>query len=164
MNTPLVNVPLVALLRRIRTIALLVPDLITVPARTVGRWSLGIAGTRVTPRKSNGVTLAETRLCLVLLHRRAIPLVRSWSTERWPSCHWSLGLRCPCPGLKSPLASLVRSVHSVVVLLGKSITDKLIESCTLSATHGFQQLGAKTPLEAGNLLCLSVHKLRSIPG
>jgi len=69
----------------------------------------------------------------------------------------------PLPGLKSPLASLGRSVHSVVVLLGESITDKFIKSCTLSAAHSLQQLGAKTPLEASNLLHLSAHKLRSIP-
>jgi len=76
-----------------------------------------------------------------------------------PSYHWRLGLRCPYPGFKSPLTSLGCSVHSVVVLLGESITDKLIESHTLSAAHSLQQLGAKTPLKASNLLCLRVHKL-----
>jgi len=162
-NTPLTDVPLIDLLWRVRTVALPMPGLIAVPARTVGRWSLGIVGTRFTPRKSNGVTLAETRLGLILLHRLAIPLVSSWSTDRWSSCHWSLGLRCPCPGFKSPLASLGRSVYSVIVLLSESITDKLIESCTLSMAHSLQQLGAKTLFEASNLLRLSVHKLRSIP-
>jgi len=162
-NTPLADVPLVALLWRVRTVALPVPGLITVPVRTVGRWSLGIAGTRVAPRKSNRVTLAESRLHLILLRWRAISLVMSWSTIRGPSCHWSLGLGCPCPSLKSSLASLGHSVHSVVVLLGKSITNKLIESCTLSAAHSLQQLGAKTLLDASNLLRLRTHKLRSIP-
>ena len=93
MNTPLTDVPLIALLWRVRTVALPVPGLIAVPARTVGRWSLGIVGTRVAPRKSNRVPLAETCFGLILLHRWAIPLVRRWSTERWLSCHWSLGLR-----------------------------------------------------------------------
>jgi len=79
-NTPLTDVPLVALPWRVRTVALPVPGLITVLARTVGRWSLGIARTRVAPRKSNRVSLAETRLRLILLCWRAISLVRSWST------------------------------------------------------------------------------------
>ena len=59
--------------------------------------------------------------------------------------------------------SLGRSVHIVVVLLGKSITNKLIKGGTLSAAHSLQQLGAKTPLEASNFLCFNAHKLRSIP-
>ena len=59
MNTPLTDVPLIALLWRVRTVALPVPGLIAVPARTVGRWSLGIVGTRVAPRKSNRVPLAK---------------------------------------------------------------------------------------------------------
>ena len=160
---PLADVPLVALLWWVRTVALLVSGLITVQARTVGRWSLGIAGTRVAPRKSNRVTLAESRLHLILLRWRAISLVMSWSTIRGPSCHWSLGLGCPCPGLKNSLASLGRSVHSVVILLSKSITDKLIEGGTLSATHSLQRLRAKTTLEASNLHWFSVHKLRGIP-
>jgi len=134
-----------------------------VPARTIGRWSLGIAGPSIPLRKSNGVSLVEPRLRLILLCWRAVSCVRSWSTILGPGCHWSLGVRCPCPDLKSSLASLGRSVHSVVILLGKSITDKLIESCTLSAAHSLQQLGAKTPLEASNLLRLSAYKLRSIP-
>ena len=70
----------------------------------------------------------------------------------------------PLPGLKSPLASLGCSVHSVVVLLSKSITDKLIESCTLSAAYSFQQLGAKTPLEAGNLLQCSQTQEHTLTG
>jgi len=139
------------------------PCLITVPARTVGTWSLGIAGPSVPPRKSNEVPLAKSRLRLILLCWRAVSCVRSWSTILGPSCHWSLGPRCPCPGLKSSLASLGRSVHSVIILLGKSITDKLIESCTLGAAYSLQHLGAKTPLEASNLFRLSAHKLRSIP-
>ena len=80
MNTPLAEVPLVALRWRVRTVTLPVPYLITVPAWTVGRWSLGIARTSVAPRKSNGVSLTEPRLRLILLHWRAISLVRSWST------------------------------------------------------------------------------------
>jgi len=62
------DVPLVALLWQVRTIALLVPGLIAVPARTVGRWSLGIARTRVATRKSNRVPFEETHLRLILLH------------------------------------------------------------------------------------------------
>ena len=84
---PLADVPLVDLLWQVRTVALPMPGLIAVPAQTVGRWSLGIVGTRAAPRKSNRVLLAETRLRLILLHRRAIPLVRGRSTERWLSYH-----------------------------------------------------------------------------
>ena len=47
MNTPLADVPLVDLLWRVRTVALAMPGLIAVLARTVGRWSLVIVGTRV---------------------------------------------------------------------------------------------------------------------
>ena len=84
---------MVALLRRVRTVALPMPGLIAVPARTVGRRSLSIVGTHVAPRMSNRVPLGKTRLGLILLHWRAISLVGGWSTERWLSCHWSLGLR-----------------------------------------------------------------------
>jgi len=151
-NTPLTDVPLIALLRRVRTVALPMPCLITVPARMVGRRSLGIAGPSVPPRKSNGVPLVEPRLRLILLCWRIVSHIRGWSMILGPSCHWSLGLRCPGPGLKSSLASLGRSVHCVVILFGKNITNKLIEGGTLSAAHSLQQLGAKTPLEASNLL------------
>ena len=37
------DVPLIALLWRVRTAALPMPYVNTVPAQTVGRWSLGIA-------------------------------------------------------------------------------------------------------------------------
>ena len=77
MNTPLADVPLVALLWRVRTVALPVPSLITIPAWTVGRWILGITGTSVAPGKSNGVTLAEPRLRQILLHWKVISQVRS---------------------------------------------------------------------------------------
>ena len=63
MNTPLADVPLVDLLWRVRTVALValpMPGLVAVPAQTVGRWSLGIVGTHVAPRKSNRVPLAES--------------------------------------------------------------------------------------------------------
>ena len=163
MNTPLTYVPLVALLWRVRIVALPMPCLITVTAWTVGRRSLGIARPSVPPRESNGLPLAEPRLCLILLCWWTVSRVRGWSTIVGTSYSWSLGLRCPCLGLKSSLASLGHSVHSVVILLGKSITNKLFEGGTLSAAHCLQQLGAKTPLEASNLLCLRVHKLRSIP-
>jgi len=86
-NTPLADVPLVALLWRVRTVALPVLGLIAIPARMVGRWSLGIARTNVAPRKSNRITLVESRLRLILLHWRAISLVRSWSAILGPSCH-----------------------------------------------------------------------------
>ena len=115
------NVPLVALLWQVRTVALPMPCMITVPARTVGRWSLGIAGPSVPPRKSNRVPLIEPHLHLILLCWRTVSRVRGWSTILGPGCHWSFGLRCPCPGLKSSLASLGHSVHSVVVLLSESV-------------------------------------------
>ena len=78
---------MIALLWRVRTIALPMPGLIAVLAQTVGGWSLGIAGTRVASRKSNRVPLAETRLRLILLYWRAIPLVRSRSMVLGPSCY-----------------------------------------------------------------------------
>ena len=61
------------------------------------------------------------------------------------SCHWSLGLRCP--SLETLLASLSRSVHNVVILRSKSITDKLIEGGTLSAAHSLQQFGERPLLK-----------------
>ena len=133
---PLTDVPLVALLRRVRTVPLPMPCLIAVPAQTIGRWSLSIVGPSVPPRKSNGVPLAEPHLRLILLCWRTVSHVRSWSTILGLSYYWSLRLRCP--NLKSSLASFGRSVHGVVILLSESITDKLIEGSTLSAAHGLQ--------------------------
>ena len=112
-NTPLADVPLVDLLWRVRTIALPVPGLIAVAARTVGRWSLGIGGTRVAPRKSNRVTLAETRLCLILLHRRAILLVRSWS--RYGGLATTRALDCDAPASASK--ALLRVLVAVYTVL-----------------------------------------------
>ena len=90
---PLTDVPLIDLLWWVRIVALPMSGLIAVPAWTVGRWSLGIVGTRVALGRAIEYPLRETHLPLILLHRRAIPMVRRWSTEQWLSCHWSLGLR-----------------------------------------------------------------------
>ena len=55
------------------------------------------------------------------------------------------------------------SMQIVLILLGKSITNKLIVGCTPRICHGLHQLGTKSLLENFNLLLLSVHKLKSVP-
>jgi hypothetical protein len=52
----------------------------------------------------------------------------------------------------------------ILVLLDKSITDKLIKSFTPGNFQGLHQLCIKPSFETFNLLGVSVHKFRSIPG
>jgi hypothetical protein len=59
--------------------------------------------------------------------------------------------------------ALRSSINRIVVLLGKGITDKFIESGTLASTRGLHQLGTKAMLETSDLLSISINKLHRIP-
>ena len=55
-------------------------------------------------------------------------------------------------------------VSIVVVFLGQTITDEIIEQRPARSTHGFQHFWTQTSLEACDLLRIYVHKLRRITG
>jgi hypothetical protein len=72
-------------------------------------------------------------------------------------------VRLRSPSLRSYLVTLRDNIHSIVVLLQESITDKLIESCTLASTHGLHQFETKSPLETSNPLGINIDKVWSLP-
>jgi hypothetical protein len=58
--------------------------------------------------------------------------------------------------------SLGCTVEVIVVLLSQTVTDKVIEGGPGGGTHELQHFGAKTPLEASNLLGIGIYKFQSL--
>jgi hypothetical protein len=77
-------------------------------------------------------------------------------------CNHHKSIGCRCLGFIRFLVALRSSIYSITVLLKDSITDKLIESCTLAIAHGLHQFGTQPPFETCNLLNLRINKFRSI--
>jgi hypothetical protein len=107
---------------------------------------------RIFLRKRNCISLSKPSLDESLLLRGTKLSTYCRRTKRSPRCNWSSGLRST--RLKGPLATLRSSIDRIVVLLSQNITDKLIESGTLTSAHGLHQLGTEATLETGDLLSI----------
>jgi hypothetical protein len=161
-NTPLTDVSLRVMLGRIRTTISLVTRLVAIPARLVGWRNVGTALPRSILWQRNCVSLAKPSLSVILLLRWAIPDIGSRWTILSFGHHWSLRLRSTYP--KISFTSFGSSIYLIIVLLSQSITDKLIESDTLTVAQRLHQFKGKPPLEASYLLGINIYKFRGIPG
>jgi hypothetical protein len=122
---------------------------IAVPTRSVTWWDVRLSF----------LNIAQLDLTLFLIWMISSRYVR-W-LKMGSNHHKSV--RLGSPSLESHLMTLRGSIHNIAVLLQESITDKLIESCTLASTHGLHQFGTMSHLKTSNPLGIGVDKIRSIP-
>ena len=133
MNTPLTDVSLSILLRRIGALICPVTRLVTVPTRPVSWWDIGAALPRGILWQGNCVPLAKTSFSLIFLLRWAVSNTSIGWTILGLGYHWCFRLRSIC--LKVSFTGLGSSIYLIIILLSQGVTDKLIEGDTLTVAH-----------------------------